>query len=156
MKTLWKETLKTWLFGLEKIKMIFWLKPRIIELTKERCEVKIPLNWKTRNHVRSMYVGVLAAGADIAGGMFIMKTMEAMGAKVGFIFKDFHADFLKLALADTHFICTEGKEVRKAVEETIRTKQRVNKTIHIYATTPKLTGDEPVAKFLLTISVKAK
>jgi len=45
--------------------------------------------------------------------------------------------------------------VADVVKETIRTKKRANTTVLLWATTPKKTGDEPVAKFALTISVKA-
>ena len=152
---MWKETLKLRAFSLFKIPLLFLVRPQIIEITKNRCEVMIPLNPLTRNHVKSMYFGVLAMGADLAGGTFVLDAIERSQKKVGFIFKDFTADFLKRAEGDVHFICKEGKKVYQVVDETIRTKKRANVTVDMYATVPKKTGDEPVAKFTLTISVKA-
>ena len=143
------------LFGLLKIPLIFYCRPSIVEVTDKRAEVVIPLNYFTRNHVKSMYFGALCIGADLAAGVFVLEAIRRSGRKVNFIFKDFKADFLKLALADVHFICEEGKKVADVVKETIRTKKRANTTVLLWATTPKKTGDEPVAKFALTISVKA-
>ena len=119
-----------------------------------RCEVKIPLNYRTRNHVKSMYFGALAVGADLAGGLFVMEAIKASKKNVGFIFKDFKADFLKLAKGDVHFHCTEGAKVKAVVNECLRTKKRANRTVNMWATTPSVSGDEPVCKFTLTISVK--
>jgi hypothetical protein len=115
----------------------------------------IPLNYFTRNHVKSMYFGALCIGADLAAGVFVLEAIRQSARKVNFIFKDFKADFLKLALADVHFICEDAMKVHQAVAETIRTKKRANTTVAMWATTPKKTGDEPIAKFALTISVKA-
>ena len=69
------------------------------------------------------------------------------------IFKDFHADFLKRAEGDVHFICEDGLEIRNLVELTENTEERHNLPVHITATVP-LISDEPVAKFILTLSLK--
>jgi len=154
-KTNWKKTLRVRAWTLAKIPLVFLVRPKVLELTKNRCEVMIPLNYVTRNHFKSMYFGALCMGADLAGGIFAIEVIESSGKKVSFIFKDFKAEFLKRPEKDVHFICEEGEKIKKAIQETIQTKKRVNSTIAIWATTPKITGDEPVAKFLLTISVKA-
>lgn len=143
------------LFGLLKIPLILYCRPSIVEINDKRAEVVIPLNYFTRNHVKSMYFGALAIGADLAAGVFVLEAIRRSGKKVNFIFKDFKADFLKLALSDVHFICEDGKKVANAVKETIHTKKRANTTVAMWATTPQKTGNEPVAKFRLTISVKA-
>lgn len=150
------QTLQTWAFSIRKIPLIVFCTPRVVHLDKKRCELKIPLNYRTRNHVKSMYFGVLAVGADLAGGLFVMEAIKASKKPVTFIFKDFKADFLRLCKSDVHFHCTEGEKVRKAVAECIKIGKRVNSPINMWATTPKASGDEPVAKFTLTISVKVK
>ena len=55
-----------------------------------------------------MYFGVLSVGADITGGFLAMKYIRASKSKISLIFKDFHADFLKRAEGDVHFLCSEG------------------------------------------------
>lgn len=148
------QTAKTRFFGLLKIPLIFLVGPKVVSLSTKRCEVVIPLNYITKNHVNSLYFGALAIGADLAGGLFVMEAIKASKKKVGFIFKDFQADFLQRAESDVHFICEQGEEVKALVQKAIKTKKRANHTVDIIATTPKKSGDEPVAKFKLTISVK--
>ena len=134
---IFKQTFQMRLFGLLKIPLIFYCRPSIVEVTDKRAEVVIPLNYFTRNHVKSMYFGALCIGADLAAGVFVLEAIRRSGRKVNFIFKDFKADFLKLALADVHFICEEGRKVADVVKETIRTKKRANTTVLLWATTPK-------------------
>lgn len=156
MAMMLKETLQTWLFGFIKIPLVFFCKPQVITINQKRCELKIPLSRKTKNHVRSMYFGALAVGADLAGGLFLMKAISDSKKPVTFLFKDFTADFKKRAMSDVHFHCDEGKEVYALVDKCIKSGKRENKTINMYATTPKVTGDEVIASFTLTFSVKMK
>ena len=155
-KILWKETLGLWAFSFTKIRAIFFVRPRVIHVSKESCEIMIPLNRKTKNHLNSMYFGVLAIGADCAGGLIAMNAIRQSGKNVSLAFKDFKADFLKRPEADTHFICKDGQKTLDQIEETLRTGERVNRTVRIIATTPSFSGDEPMAIFDLTLSLKAK
>lgn len=152
----WKQTLGLWAFGILKVPLITSVRPSVIRLNGKGCEVKIPLNYWTRNHLKTMYFGTLAIGADCAGGLMTLEAIRRSKKKVQLVFKDFKADFLRRPEADVHFICKDGEKIKKQVQETIRTKKRVNRTISITATTPKISGNEPVAKFLLTLSVKAQ
>lgn len=155
-KILWKETLGLWVFSFAKIRAIFFVRPRVIQVSKESCEIMIPLNRKTKNHLNSMYFGVLAIGADCAGGLIAMNAIRQSGKNVSLAFKDFKADFLKRPESDTHFICRDGQKTLDQIEETLRTGERVNRTVQIIATTPSVSGDEPVATFDLTLSLRVK
>jgi len=102
----------------------------------------------------SMYFGTLAIGADCAGGLLAMHLISKSKKKVSIVFKDFKAEFLRRPEGDTHFTCPDGALIKKQISEALKGKKRVNKTIKIIATTPKLSGNEPVAKFELTLSLK--
>jgi acyl-coenzyme A thioesterase PaaI-like protein len=103
-----------------------------------------------------MYFGVLAAGADCAGGLIAMRQIREEGNQVNLIFKDFHADFLKRAEGDVLFTCEEGSAIRELVRKTLISGERENMPVHIVATVPSKLGSEPVAKFTLTLSLKLK
>ncbi len=150
----WKNTAFLRLFGLTQIRFLFLANPEVLQLNEERAEVKIPLNFMTRNHLSCMYFGVLAMGADCAGGLLAMSAIRKSKKKVSLIFKDFKADFLKRAEGDVHFLCKDGKKISAQVREVIKKKSRLNRKIQVIATTPSLSGDEPVAKFELTLSLK--
>ena len=151
----YQDTLFVRLFGLAKVPLIFFVSPSVIQLDNEICIVKIPLNRRTKNHLNSMYFGVLATGADLAGGLVAMKEITDSKQKVALSFKDFHAEFLKRAEGDVHFICTQIPEIKKFVAEVIASGERMNFPVHIEAVVPSK-GSEVVAKFILTLSLKLK
>ena len=142
-------------FGFTKVPLIWWCRPKVIEHTDERLEVKIPLRFRTKNHLGSMYFGVLAVGADVTGGFLAMDSIMKSGRKVALIFKDFKADFLKRPEGDVHFYCEEGLEIKELVKKAIETGERHNFTMLIEATAPSISMDV-VARFRLTISLKDK
>lgn len=151
-----RETFLLRLFGLLKIPMLSFISPSVVEMSESRCEIRVPLNRRTRNHLKSMYFGTLAAGADCAGGLIAMRVIQEEGDKVSLIFKDFHADFLKRAEGDVHFVCTEGKMIRELVHKALASGERENMSVHITATVPSKLGQEPIANFILTLSLKRK
>ena len=152
------ETKITWqifLFGLTKIPLILFCRPRAVSISDTRLEVKIKLNRRTKNHLNSMYFGVLSVGADLTGGFLAMKFIQASKSQMSLIFKDFHADFLKRAEGDVHFICEDGPAIQELIEVAEKTGERQNLLVNITATVPTL-SHEPVAKFILTLSIKKK
>lgn len=150
------DTLKIRGFSLLNIPMLFIAGPRVVKLNDNECEVMIPLNYLTKNHVNSMYFGVLAMGADLGCGLMATEAIRKSGKKVVLIFKDFKAEFLKRAESDVHFICKQGKQVNALVKKAISTGERQNQVFEVIATTPKKTGKEIIAKFALTLSLKLK
>ena len=87
----YRDTAMIRMFGMLKVPMLFWIRPSVIELSDERCEIKIPLSRRTKNHLNSMYFGVLACGADCAGGLSAMKQILQSDQKVSLAFKEFDA-----------------------------------------------------------------
>ena len=152
----WNATLKLWAFGWIKVPMIAWVRPKVIELNDQRSVIKISLSRRTKNHLHSLYFGALCVGADVTGGIHMMHFLNHQMGKLSFVFKDFTANFLKRPEADVHFICENGPLIKETLEKAKLSKERENALINIIATTPSLSGDEPVARFTLTLSVKYK
>jgi len=151
-----KDTVLLRTFGFLKIPLLFFISPTVLESTDDRCVVRVRLSRRTKNHLNSMYFGVLAAGADCAGGLAAMRQINAEGDRVSLIFKDFHADFLKRAEGDVLFTCDQGAAIRELVCKATQSGERENMPVHITATVPSKFGDEPVAKFILTLSLKRR
>ena len=141
-------------FGFLKVPLIFYCKPKVLSISEEKVEVKISLNRKTKNHVNSMYFGVLAVGADVTGAMIAMDIIKKSNYKINLLFKDFHADFLKRAEGDVHFICKDGKKIKDLVNEVATKQKRCNTTVDVDAFVPTKFKNDPVAKFKLTLSLK--
>lgn len=143
-------------FGLMKVPLIFYCRPSVVKLNDKTAEIKIPLKRRNKNHLKSMYFGVLAVGADVAGGVLAMNLLRQNGRKISLIFKNFKADFLKRPEGDTHFICNDGIAIKELIAEAVNSGERVNMPLKITATVPKIFGSEPVAEFVLTLSLKDK
>ena len=148
------ETMKVRAFGFMKIPLIWWVTPSVIAVGVERTEIKIKLNRRTQNHLKSMYFGALAIGADLAGGLLLIKLMREKRLKASFVFKDMEAKFLKRADGDVHFVCDSGPDVAKLIENVIQSPERQETVVEIKALVPTKYALEPVAIFRLTLSVK--
>ena len=143
------------LFGLMRIPLIFFCRPKVVSISDTKLEVKIKFNRRTKNHLKSMYFGVLSVGADVTGGFLAMKLIRNNQSRISLIFKDFHADFLKRAEGDVHFVCEDGLAIKNLVKVAEKTGERQNLPVHITATVPSI-SNELVAAFILTLSLKKK
>lgn len=150
-----RDTAMLRLFGLWKIPMLAYVRPVVLELSEERCVVRIPLRRRTKNHVDSMYIGVLAVGADCAGGLLAARRIRASGSTVELLFKDFKADYLRRPEGDVLFTCDEGMAVNKAVEKAAASGRRVNLPVQVTAAVVNRPS-EAIAKFTLTLTLKRK
>ena len=152
-----KETLGVRLWALRNVFLLYFVKPSIVAVNDERCEIRIPLNWRTkRRDIGAMYLGTLCMGADVASGLIAFHLMRTRRLRVSFIFKDLRAEFLKRAEDDVHFSCDEGANVVALVERALASGAREETTVNVVARVPKKLGDEPVARFAMTLSVKKK
>ena len=159
MKFISKEIRATWFirsFGFSKVPLIFFCRPSVIKLTKETTVIKIPFKRRNKNHLNSMYFGALSVGADVAGGVLALDLIRKSGRNISLVFKDFKADFLKRPEGNTHFTCNDGQAVKNLIDEAMKTGERVHMPLKIAATVPEISGSEPVAEFVLTLSLKDK
>ena len=148
-------TMTVRLWALRNVFLLWFVKPSIVELNARRCEIRIPLNWRTRRHdIRAMYLGVLCMGADVAAGLIAFDLASKQKEKVSFIFKDMTASFVKRAEGDVHFTNEDGAVIQDLFRRTIETGERQEATVRVTATVPSKLGTEPVANFTLTLSLK--
>lgn len=145
------------LWALQNVFFLWLASPKIVELTDERCVIKVPLNWRTRRRdIHAMYLGTLCMGADVAAGLIAFKIVNERKLRVNFLFKDMNAQFLKRAEGDVLFTNNEGRMVQDLIQRALETGERQEATVPVTATVPSKFGDEPVARFTLTLSLKKK
>ncbi len=141
------------LMGIFKIPMIGYVKPRLIQITDHDVLVRIKLRRRTKNHLKSMYFGALAVGADVTAGLHAFYFCDELNVRPSFAFKGMKAEFIKRAETDVEFSCTEGQVIREQVLKAIQTNERQN---HWVKVTAKDLNGEIVALFEMEISVKIK
>ncbi|HEX8410518.1 MAG TPA: DUF4442 domain-containing protein [Thermoanaerobaculia bacterium] len=152
-----KPTTMVRLWSLQNVFLLWLTRPKILELNAERCIVRIPLNWITRRRdIHAMYLGTLCMGADVAAGLIAFQLVAEQKARVNFIFKDIRGEFLKRAEGDVLFTNNDGPLIQDLVRRALASEERHEATVHVTATVPSKLGDEPVAKFELTLSVRKK
>ena len=134
-----------------KLPMIGYCSPKILTSNANKVDVLIPIKRKTKNHLKSMYFGALCVGADFSGGLLTLNIINKHKSKARLIFKDFQASFLKRALSDIRFTCSDHKTIEKGVLENLSKGTRVNFKIRVNAID---SSGEKVAVFDLTTSIK--
>jgi hypothetical protein len=145
------------LWALKNVFLLWLIGPKIVELSDDRCVIKVPLNWRTRRRdIHAMYLGTLCMGADVAAGLISFRMVAQRKVNVSFVFKDMKAEFLKRAEGDVLFTNNDGPVVQELMRRTLETGERQEATVHVTATVPSKMGDEPVAKFELTLSLKRR
>ena len=150
-----RETAFVRMFAL-KVPVLLFLGPQVLELDEDGCAVRIPLGWRSKTHVGSMYCGALCAGADISAGLCAFRAIREGHPQVVPLFKDLKADFLKRADGDVVFRSREGRRVAEAVRQADETGERITLPVDVVATVPSKYGDEAVARFTLGLSVRRK
>ena len=143
---------KVFLFGLIKIPLIGFCRPRIEEVSETRISVKIPLNRRTRNHVNSMYLGVMTVGADLATGFLAYYLLQLQGLNAAPVFKSMKAEYFKRAEDAVYFVCEEGDTIQAMIQRMIDTKERENQPIMVKA----MCNNELVAQFEMELSMKLR
>lgn len=141
------------MFGFKQIPLIYYTGLSVVEFNESSCVAKIPLTWRTKNHLGSMYFGALAIGADVAGGLAAFSYLLNSGKNISVVFKDVKGEFLKRPDGDVHFACNQIKEVNEMMLSTVNSGAREEITVEVEATVPTISTDA-VAKFQLTLSAK--
>lgn len=142
------------LFTFLKLPLLNWIKPSILELNDEMAILKVPLCRRTKNHLGTMYFGALSMGGEGVVATTAVDEIRKSGARIDFVFKEFHAQFLKRAEGDVHFICEEPRQVRELIKKSISSKERETQEFRSYAIVPSKSPTEIVAEFRVSLSVK--
>jgi hypothetical protein len=150
----WRHTMELWTFGLAKVPMILYTRPRVRVVTADRYEISIGLTRRTRNQVGSMYYGALVMGAEMVPSAHALVIARSMGKLASFVTKQVHGQFLSAAKGDVTFRTESGPQIQAALQRAIETNAPALAKVQVLAfcTDP---GPKPVARFELELSVKA-
>jgi acyl-coenzyme A thioesterase PaaI-like protein len=151
----WLHTAALWIFAGLRIPLLFWVRPRVVEVSAGRVLVKIRLRRRTKNHLGTMYFGALATGADAAIGYLAMLHIRASGAPISLVFRDIRGDFLKGARGDAVFECEDGHAIETLVAEASASRRRCELACTAVArVAAEDGGSDEVARFVLTLSLR--
>ncbi len=152
-----KPTTMVRLWSLQNVFLLWLIRPKIHVLNADQCIVRVPLNWITRRKdIRAMYLGTLCMGADVAAGLIAFQSVAEKKQRINFIFKDMKAEFLKRAEGEVWFTNNDGPLIQELIRRALESGEREEATVHVTATVPEKLGEEAVARFELTLSIRKK
>jgi hypothetical protein len=140
-----------WLFGLIKIPMIAFCRPKIIIWNENEVVLSIKNSRLTNNHFKSLYFGALMVGSDLAAGMHAFAYMVENKQKISISFKSCKADFFQRPDKHVFFNAKAGDTVRKMIDTSVTDKIRVHEFIEVVITDSNQTV---VAKVKMELSIK--
>jgi acyl-coenzyme A thioesterase PaaI-like protein len=144
---------KLFLLGRFGIPMLGFARPKLLSIDADEVRMQIKLRRRTKNHLKSMYFGALAVGADTAAGLHAFYLSQTLGLNISLAFKAVDGQFLKRAETDVVFVCKQGKLVKDMMDESAKTGERINQELLVEAFN---THNEVVATFKMTLSLKVK
>ncbi len=148
-----KSGFKFRLFMFKELPSAFFSGIKVTEITEEKAVVKIPFKFLTKNPFKSMYFASQAMAAELATGILALSQISGREPAVSMLIFDLKANFSKKAKTVVRFTCTDGKAIKNAVEETLRTGDTA--TVEAKSTGVDTEGDV-VSEFTFIWSFKAK
>ena len=155
------DTLLLRFWCLIKIKLIAFVRVRIVQADEVAVITEVPLNYRTRNHLGSMYMGSLVIGAETGPVFYAIKLTELHRIAVTAQYSAIKGDFL----SKTHshkvvFICRDTARIKQALLKAQSSDERFFETITVDAYDLGLqsiqTDTPKIASFSFTLTMRRK
>lgn len=150
---LMKHPVKFRMFLLSKLPSAFFAGVRVREADEKRCVVTVPYKWFSQNPFRSTYFACLSMAAEMSTGALAMAYLYKRKPAVSMLVVKVESEYFKKATDRTRFMCEDGDQFRKAIEESIASGEA--RTVRARSVGTNKEG-EIVAEFFITWSFKAK
>lgn len=139
---------------------LFWKLPsaffsgvRVKYADEEKCIVIIRFKWFNQNPFKSTYFACLSMAAEMTTGVLGLAHIHGRKPAVSMLVVNINGNFMKKAVGQTTFTCSDGAAIQQTIEAAIATGE--GKTITAKSTGVNEQG-EVVAVFEVTWSFKAK
>jgi len=139
-------------FGLFKIPMIRFTRPRVVEINDSRCVIRIPFRRRTKNHLGGIYIAAYTIGADLAAGFLAFYLIKKYKLKASIAFKSMSAIYHKRAEEAVYFTCDAGQQIMAMIEASKASGERQNEKIPIPVTVTS--EEDPVSEIDIELSLK--
>jgi Domain of unknown function (DUF4442) len=148
-----KHPVKFRMFLFSKLPSAYFAGVRIKEADEKHCVVTVPYKWFSKNPFRSTYFACLSMAAEMSTGALAMAHLYKISPAVSMLVVKVESEYFKKATSLTSFICEDGEQIHKAIEETIATRDA--RIVRAKSVGRNKDG-EVVAEFFITWSFKAK
>jgi acyl-coenzyme A thioesterase PaaI-like protein len=141
------------LFLFSKLPSAYFSGVRVKDADEKKCVVTVPYKWFSQNPFRSTYFACLSMAAEMSTGILAMANTSGRKPPVSMLVVHLEASYFKKATGLTTFVCSQGEEIKRIVEEAVATGEP--KTYRAKSVGTNENG-EVVAEFYITWSFKAK
>ena len=104
-----------------KLPLGWWSGMRVKTLTDTTAIVKITHKWINQNPFKSMFWAAQGMAAEMSTGVLVMQEIEYSKRKVSMLVTHQESDFFKKATGTILFTCQGGIQIRKAIQESLKT-----------------------------------
>ena len=94
---------------------------RVISLSNTTCAVKIRHRWMNQNPFKSMFWAAQGMAAEMSTGALVMQEIENSKRNVSMLVTHQESGFFKKATGKIVFTCSDGVQVKEAIEKSIVT-----------------------------------
>jgi hypothetical protein len=150
---LMKHPIKFRMFLLSKLPSAYFTGVRVKDADEKKCIVTVPYKWFSKNPFRSTYFASLAMAAEMSTGALSMAHLYKRKPSVSMLLVKIEAEYYKKAADKTTFICEDGEQIQRIIEESIATGEA--KSVRAKSIGTNKAG-EIVAQFFITWSFKAR
>jgi hypothetical protein len=141
------------LYLLKNLPAAYFSGVRVTQVNTETSSVTVPFKWFTRNPFRSTYFACLSMAAEMSTGILAMGNIYGRKPAVSMLIVSIEGQFLKKATGVTTFTCSDGLQIKDAIELAAAGGQP--STVRAYSSGRNKNG-EIVAEFWCTWSFKLK
>ena len=140
-------------FLFSKLPSAYFSGVRVKGLDENKCEVTVPFKWFSQNPFRSTYFACLSMAAEMSTGALALGHLYKRKPAVSMLVIKTEGEYFKKAVDKTTFICQDGDQIKRMIEEAVVTGEA--RTVRAKTVGTNKTG-ELVAEFFITWSFKAK
>jgi len=140
-------------FLFSKLPSAYFSGVRVKGLDENKCEVTVPFKWFSQNPFRSTYFACLSMAAEMSTGALALGHLYKRKPAVSMLVVKTEGEYFKKAVDKTTFICQDGDQIKRMIEEAVVTGEA--RTVRAKTVGTNKTG-ELVAEFFITWSFKAK
>jgi hypothetical protein len=148
-----RHPLKFRLFLLGQLPSAYFSGVRVIGMDENKCKVKVPYKWFTRNPFRSTYFACLAMAGEMSTGALGLAYLYKRNPPVSMLVVSVKAHYYKKATGITIFTCEDGNLFDKMISEAISTGE--TRTVEAKSAGRNKEG-ELIAEMVVTWSFKMK
>lgn len=148
-----KHPLKFRMFLLSKLPSAFFSGVRIVDADENKCSVKVPYKWFSKNPFKSTYFACLSMAAEMSTGVLALAHIYKRKPVVSMLVSNIEGNFIKKATGITVFTCEDGSAIKQTIEDAIISGEGKIITARSYG---RNDAGEVVAEFAVTWSFKVK